>query len=459
LYQYGATPHGGVNQLGRQEGSIPVSLPTVAIVGRPNVGKSTLFNRVLRSRRAVVHEMPGVTRDRIVEEADWAGHRFLLMDTGGIVPFGESVGRYDEVVTEIAREAALRADVILFLIDGQVGLTSWDEAIAAFLHRSGKPVLLVVNKVEKEAVRAAVSEAYRLGLGDPLPISALHGRGVGDMLDRLVADFPAGSAEPPCDCRVAIVGRPNVGKSSLLNQLVGRTEALVSEVPGTTRDAVHTDLKWHGRTIRLVDTAGLRRKSRVKEAVEAFSVMRTLSALDGCDVAVLVIDASEPLAAQDARIAALIHDGGKGVLVAFNKWDLVSKDHQTYREVWREFLRQAPFLSYAAWFTFSAVSRQRLGRVLETVWEVHEARRKRVATPGLNTLLAQVVGRQPPRRHAGGVGKIYFITQAGTAPPTFVLSVNNPGFFARNYLRYLNNKLREAYGFSGSRIFIRLKKH
>ncbi len=439
-----------------------VALRTVAIVGRPNVGKSTLFNRIVRSKRAVVHESPGVTRDRIVEQTDWAGHSFLLVDTGGIVPFQEGAADepgFDRLVTEVARDAIAAADLVLFLVDGQTGPTDWDQAIAADLRRSGKPVVLGVNKAEKESVQHAAAEFYALGLGDPHPLSALHGRGVGDLLDRVVEGFPSLRPTPPCDVRVAILGRPNVGKSSLLNQLVGRTEALVSEIPGTTRDAVHTDLRWHGRTVRLIDTAGLRRKSRVVEAVEAFSAMRTLRALQECDVAVVLLDAAAGVVAQDVRIAGLVHDAGKGCLIGFNKWDLVPKDQSTYRRVWDELLRQAPFLGYAPWFTFSALTKQRLGRVLETVWQVHEDRRKRIETGELNRFLREIVAAQPPRTHAGGQGRIYFATQAGTAPPVFVLSVNEPGVFARHYLRFLNNRLRERYGFQGSRIFIKLKKH
>ncbi|MFH1845050.1 MAG: ribosome biogenesis GTPase Der [bacterium] len=436
-----------------------MSLQSVVIIGRPNVGKSTLFNRIVGSRRAVVHETAGVTRDRIVQQTDWAGFSFLLMDTGGIIPFGETVSHFDQLVSAIALEAVEQADVVLFLVDGQTGPTNWDEAIAASLRRKQTPVVLAVNKVEKDAVRLGVADFYKLGLGEPFAVSALHGIGVGDLMDQVVTDFPPSAPETACDCRIAIVGRPNVGKSSLLNALVGREEALVSEIPGTTRDAIHTDLRWHGRTLRLIDTAGLRRKTRVKEAIEAFSAMRTVRALAECHVAVLMIDASCGAVAQDARIAGQIHDAGKGVVIAFNKWDLVEKDHATYRATWDEFLRNVPFLTYAPWFTFSALSHQRLGRILETVWEVHESRQKRIDTSELNQTFAAIVKHQQPRHHAGGVGKIYYATQAGTAPPVFVVSVNNPALFARDYLRYLNNQLRKKYGFTGSRLFIKLKKH
>jgi len=436
-----------------------LALRTVAIVGRPNVGKSTLFNRILGQRRAVVHEQPGVTRDRLVETADWTGHAFYLIDTGGIIPFGESVSEFDEQVTQIARDAIAAADVVVLLVDGQVGPMGWDETIARELRRTGKPVVLAVNKTEKVSSLMTTSEFYGLGLGEPMPISALHGQGVGNLLDRVVADFPPQVAEDAADCSIAILGRPNVGKSSLLNALVGRDEALVSEIPGTTRDSIHTDLQWHGRTLRLIDTAGLRRKSRVKESVEYFSNLRSLRALDLCDVAVLIVDASRGAVAQDSKIAGLIHDSGKGVVVAFNKWDLVEKDTHTHHRVWEDFCREIPFLTYAPWFTFSALTTQRIGRILETVWEVHTERRKRVSTHKLNEFLETIIAREPPRPHAGGTGKIYYATQIETAPPTFLLSVNDPRWFARNYLRYLNNRLREEYGFPGSRIFVKLKKH
>ncbi len=431
---------------------------TVVIVGRPNVGKSTLFNRIVGERRAVVHETPGVTRDRIAAPTDWAGHAFYLLDTGGIVPFGEGVSVFDSQVTRIAHDAIDEADAVIFMVDGSGGLSTWDDSIASHLRRSGKPVVVAVNKVEKDAQRFSISEYYRLGLGDPIGISALHGHNIGDLLDRVVLGFPAREEETPCDCRVAIVGRPNVGKSSLLNLMTGRQEALVSEIPGTTRDAIHTDIHWHSRTIRLIDTAGLRRKSRIKEAVEVFSTMRTVSALEDCDVAVLMVDAEAGTVAQDARIAAMCHDSGKGVVVAFNKWDLVTKDKSTHLEVWESFLQEVPFLSYAQWFTMSALSRQRSGRVMEMVWKVFNERKKRIETAELNRFIEGVIAKQPPRYEGGGSGKVYYATQAETAPPTFVLSVNNPKFFARNYLRYLNNKIRENYGFAGVRIFLKLKQ-
>jgi GTPase len=321
-------------------------------------------------------------------------------------------------------------------------------------------VVLAVNKVEKEHQVIGVSEFYTLGLGEPFPISSLHGHGIGDLLDLVIEGFPKHDIEQPCDCKVAILGRPNVGKSSLLNLLVGKQEALVSDIAGTTRDAVHTDLKWHGKTLRLIDTAGLRRKSRVKEAVEAFSNMRTFRALEQCDVAVMMVDAEHGAVAQDSKIAGLIHDSGKGVVVAFNKWDLVeNKKHSTHLDHWEQFCKEIPFLTYAPWFTLSAITKQRSGKVLELVWDVAEQRNKRIGTSELNGFLETIIHKQPPRFHGGGTAKIYYGTQVSVAPPVFMLSVNNPHFMDRNYLRFLNNRLREEYGFKGSRIFVKTKAH
>ena len=435
-------------------------LRTVAIVGRPNVGKSTLFNRIIGQRRSVVHETAGVTRDRIAEITDWAGHPFMLLDTGGIIPYGEGVSDFDDVVTEIARNAIDEADVVLFLVDGKVGPMAWDESIARELRKKGVPVVLTVNKVEKESEKLAYTDFYSLGLGEPHSISALHGYAVGDLLDEVVAGFPKHEVEQPCDCKVAILGRPNVGKSSLLNIMTGRKDALVSEISGTTRDSVHTDLAWHGKTIRLIDTAGLRRKSRVSEAIEVFSNMRTHRALELCDIAVMVVDASVGVVTQDSKIAGLIHDAGKGVVIAFNKWDLITKkETNTHLEHWEAFCREVPFLPYAPWFTISAESRQRTGKIMEKVWEVHEARQKRIPTSELNDFLEKIIKFQQPRAYGGGLGKIYYATQIESAPPVILLSVNEPRFFARNYLRFLNNQIRKEYGFTGNRIFVKLKKH
>jgi GTP-binding protein len=435
-----------------------VSLRTVAIVGRPNVGKSTLFNRIIGQRRSVVHETAGVTRDRITETTDWGGHPFILLDTGGIIPFGEGVSDFDAVVTEIARLAIDDADVVLFLVDGKVGPMAWDESIARDLRKTGKPVVLCVNKLEKQTEQNLVHDFYSLGLGEPTGISALHGYGVGDLLDEVVKGFPQEEVDDHIECKVAILGRPNVGKSSLLNILTGEASALVSEISGTTRDSIHTDMVWHGKNIRLIDTAGLRRKSKVTEAVDVFSSMRTIRALDQCDVAIFMVDASEGSVNQDAKIAGMIHDQGKGVIVVFNKWDLIKKETNTHLTFWEEFCRDVPFVPYAPWFMISALTKQRTGRIMEKVWEVHEARQKRVPTSELNTVMERITTYQLPRAHAGGLGKIYYTTQVETAPPVILLSVNEPKFFARNYLRFINNQLRKEYPFTGNRIFVKMKK-
>lgn len=435
-------------------------LRTVAIIGRPNVGKSTLFNRIVGERRSVVHETAGVTRDRVAETTDWAGHPFILLDTGGIIPFGEADGQFDRMVTAVAQDAIEEADLVLFLVDGKVGPMAWDEAIARDLRRSGKPVVVAVNKVEKAGDQMTVHEFHGLGLGEPHAVSALHGLGVGDLLDEVVREFPSHEVEQPCDCSVAILGRPNVGKSSLLNILTGADSALVSDIPGTTRDSIHTDLKWHGHTIRLIDTAGLRRKARVQEAIEVFSNMRTIRSLEQCDVAVLVVDAEAGPVAQDAKIASLVHDAGKGVVLVFNKWDLIQdKQTHTHLKIREEFEQVVPFLGYAPWFTGSALTRQRTGKVLEMVWDVAANRKKRIPTSEFNDFLQKIVRIQQPRAYKGGLGKIYYGTQVEKEPPTFLLSVNEPRFFARNYLRYINNKIRDEYGFTGNRIFVKLKQH
>jgi len=376
------------------------------------------------------------------------------------VPFGEEVTKFDKLVTDVARTAIDEADVVLFLVDGTGGLSEWDDAIAKLLRRSGKPVVLAVNKVEKQEQQLAVHDFHALGLGEPHPISAMHGHGIGDLLDEVVAGFPQHEVETPCDGRVAILGRPNVGKSSLLNLLTGKSDALVSDIAGTTRDAVHTDLKWQGKVLRLIDTAGLRRKARVKEAVEAFSNMRTFRALEQCDCAVLMIDAERGTVSQDAKIAGLIHDSGKSVIVAFNKWDLVAnKTKDSHLETWQQFVDTVPFMTYAPRVTLSAITRQRSGKVMELVWKVLEQRQKRIETRELNLFLEGVIHRQPPRFHGGGTAKFYYASQIGTAPPVIMMSVNNPRWIARDYLRFLNNRIREAYGFEGSRIFLKTKAH
>jgi GTP-binding protein len=433
-----------------------MALPLVAVVGRPNVGKSTLFNRICGGRAAVVHEESGVTRDRHIRPAEWSGRHFTLADTGGIVPFEEGAP-FEQRISEVARHTVEMADAVLFLVDAKVGITAHDEALARELRRVRKQVHVVANKADKDAERLAAADFYRLGLGEPHAVSALHGRGVGDLLDALIADLPLGRPEPEADLRIALVGRPNVGKSSLVNTLTGQEASLVSDVPGTTRDAVDTRLRWQGRSLLLVDTAGIRRRFKHEKGVEYFSVLRSIQAIQRCDVAVLLLDATEGIVAQDARVAGEIHDAGRGVVIAVNKWDAIEKDTMTYKRFEEEVRDDLAFLSYAPVVTISARERTRTGRILELAWEVGATRQKTVETSTLNDIIEAAKRRNPPPMYNRGTGKIYYGTQTGTAPPTFTLFVNRTAYFPRHYLRYLNNRIREAVGYSGTRIRLVLK--
>lgn len=433
--------------------------PVVAIVGRPNVGKSTLFNRICGGRQAVVAEESGVTRDRNSRTAEWCGRGFLVVDTGGIVPFGDR-GHFDEDVSAIAREALAASDAAILVVDVRTGITSEDEALAREMRALDKPVFLAVNKAERERDRSDTADFHRLGVGEIFPVSALHGEGVAELLDALIAALPVVGPieEEEVDLRLALVGRPNVGKSSLLNVLVGERRALVSEIAGTTRDTVDTDLRWNKHSVRLVDTAGLRRRGRHEKGVEYFSILRTLQAVQRCDVAVLLLDAAEGLVAQDARVASEIHEKGRGCVIAVNKWDAIEKDDATVRRFEAEIRHELAFLSYAPIITISALERQRIHRVMETAWTVREAQRKKVETSRLNDILDKAMRRNPPKAHKGGLGKVYYATQTGSAPPVFTLFVNRPECFPRHYLRYLNNQVREAVGFEGTRILLDLRK-
>lgn len=435
-----------------------MSLPVVAVVGRPNVGKSTLFNRILGRREAVVAEESGVTRDRHVQAATWNDVDFLLVDTGGIVPFGER-DAFDEPVTAIARGAIATSDAILFVVDVRSGITAQDEAVARELRGIDKKVVLCVNKTEGKGDEQEAATFHRLGLGKPFPVSALHGVGAGDLLDELVRDLPKRAPSPLLDdLQVAILGRPNVGKSSLLNALVGEERALVSEIAGTTRDAVDTLVKWHGKRIRLVDTAGIRRRTKHEKNVEYFSVLRSMQSLERCDVAVLMLDATDGVVAQDARIAGEMHESGKGCLVAVNKWDLIEKDTNTARAFEKQVRDELAFLTYAPVVTISALEHTRISRILEMVWKIGEERKKTVETSKLNDILQKALARNPPRNYQNGTGKVYYATQTGTAPPVFRLFVNNPAYFPRHYVRYLNNQIRDTLGFEGSRVRLDLRK-
>ncbi len=429
----------------------------VAIVGRPNVGKSTLFNRITRSRAAVVHEQAGVTRDRHLRPADWAGRYFTLADTGGIVPHEEGEP-FEQEISEVARATIELADSVLFLVDVGSGITAHDLAIARELNRMGKRALLVVNKADKDADHLEASIFYKLGLGEPYPVSSLHGRGVGDLLDALIEGLPEGQPETASELKVALVGRPNVGKSSLLNTLVGSEQSLVSDVPGTTRDAVDSRIRWQGHDLVLVDTAGIRRRFKHNKGIEYFSVLRSIQAVNRCDVAVLMLDATEGIVAQDARVAGEIHNAGKGVVIAVNKWDAIEKDTMTFRRFEEQVHDELAFLRYAPVVSISALDRTRTGRILELAWKVGEERQKTVETSRLNDIIETAKRRNPPQMYNRGTGRIYYATQTGKGPPTFTLFVNRSAFFPRHYLRYLNNRLREAVGFVGTRIRLSLRE-
>jgi GTP-binding protein len=441
--------------------------PIVALVGRPNVGKSTLFNRLTGRRLAVTHDQPGTTRDRLHADAEWNARQFTVVDTGGIEVLPESVasGRrpgpervltqdsapYIPLMREQAEQAVAAADAVIFLTDASSGRTAGDDEVAAILRRATCPVFLAANKADNEELRQAALEFYSLGLGDVYPISALHGKGVADLLDDLVAQLP--DAEPEqADERVgiAIVGRPNVGKSSLLNKLLGEERAIVSPIPGTTRDAIDTHLEWEGTPVTLIDTAGIRRRGKVARGVEHYSVLRALRALQRCDVALLVIDGVEGVRAQDAHVARLILDEWASVVVLVNKWDAVEKDKETFKR-YSEWVRHTlRFLDYVPVLFISALTGQGVHKVLPAALGVHRARTRRITTGELNRIVQQAVRRHSPPSKRGRRLRIYYASQPGIAPPTFVFHVNDPDLVHFSYKRYLENQLREACDFSGT---------
>jgi GTPase len=440
------------------EGSGVAKRVTVAIVGRPNVGKSTLFNRILRRREALVHDEPGVTRDRHYGATSWSGHTFYVVDTGGLVP------RAREGMPGLVRDSALVAvqesDALVFVVDATTGVSSLDAEVAQVLLRSGKPVVVAANKADEPSRELLASEFFSLGLGDPVPVSALHGIGTGELLDRVIAAFPTdarGAPESDAELRVAIVGKPNVGKSSLLNVLVGEPRALVADEPGTTRDSIDSRVRWHGHAIDLIDTAGLRRRARVEEAVDVFAAVRTMRSIERADVCLLLLDATEPISNQDTRIGGFVHKAGKGLVVCFNKWDAVEKDSHTADRFKEDFKRDFAFATYAPLLFISALETTRVHKPLEVAWEVGEARSQRIPTPQLNRVLQAAAARRPPHFHSGGTGQVKYALQADVKPPRFVLYVNNPKFFDRSYVRYLNNSFRAEYAFPGSVLRLELR--
>ena len=427
-----------------------MSKPTVAIVGRPNVGKSTLFNRILGGRSAIVSDRPGTTRDRHFGDAEWNGRRFWVVDTGGLVP--DSNESMDRAIREQVETALSQADLVLLVVDGREGLHPVDQAIAEKLRRTGRPVLLAVNKLDDLPNTAAIGEFYGLGLGEPIGVSAAVGKQSGDLLDEMVARLPDPESEEDDErLEVAIVGRPNVGKSSLANKLLGEERYVVSPVAGTTRDAVDTPLKYHGRTILFIDTAGLRRHAKVQDDVEFYSTIRTEQAIERADVCVLVVDAAEGMSNQDLRIATEAWEHGCGLIVAVNKWDLIAeKDANTARRGEEGLIVKAPFLEYVPFVYVSALSGQRVRKILDLIIEVADARQVRVKTAEVNRVLEALVARQMPPQQTGDEVKLLYATQIGTAPPTIAIVSNRPTDVPESYQRYLMHGFRKEWPFLGS---------
>jgi GTP-binding protein len=442
--------------------------PVVALVGRPNVGKSTLFNRLIGRRTAIVEDIPGTTRDRIYGDSDWNGVGFLVIDTGGLeapselgaarpvtmgAPLATDSAQFVEQIQNQARLAVEEADAIVFVVDGKEGMSSADLDIAEVLRQTEKPIFLTVNKTESPQRRLDAVEFWNLGLGEPFPISAYHGDGVGDLLDAIVAVLPAHPIDEEEDesVAIAIVGRPNVGKSSLLNALIGSPRAIVSEVPGTTRDPIDTQIVYEGQPITIIDTAGIRRRGKVEQGIEQYSVLRAMRSIDRADVALLLIDGVDGVTAQDAHVAGYVLEKMKGVVVIVNKWDAVEKDSNTMIEYTKRIRAELQFLDYVPVLYISAKTTQRVHTVLPAALEVAEARRHRLGTSELNQLIRDAYEKAPFSR-GGRPLRIYYATQAEAEPPTFVLFVNDPELVHFSFERYLENQIRAHYPFVGTPI-------
>ncbi|MCI0709980.1 MAG: ribosome biogenesis GTPase Der [Chloroflexi bacterium] len=440
--------------------------PIIALVGRPNVGKSTLFNRLVGERKAVISEVPGTTRDRIEGDSDWNGIEFTVIDTGGIEVY-EPKGSRDpdafsegsaEFVPQIRSQALLaveEADIIVLVTDIQQGITAADEDVAAILQKTDKPVLVAANKADELQHVDEAYEFYALGLGDVFAVSAIHGIGTGDLLDRiveLIPEAPEFNAEEDEHLKIAIVGRPNVGKSSLLNKLLGTERAIVSDYAGTTRDALDTDIVWNGETITLIDTAGIRRRGKIIPGIEKFSVIRALNAIRRCDVALLLLDATDGVTAQDAHIAGMIVEEMKSVIIIVNKWDLVEKDNDTMNDYLESIRESLNFISYAPILFISALTGQRIHQVLETAMMVYDERMRRIPTSELNRIVGEAIQRHAPATNDPRGLKVYYVTQVRTDPPTFLFHVNDAKLVHFTYERYLENQIRAQYPIVGTPI-------
>ncbi|MCI9168003.1 MAG: ribosome biogenesis GTPase Der [Dorea sp.] len=438
-----------------------MSKPVVAIVGRPNVGKSTLFNALAGEKISIVKDTPGVTRDRIYADVSWLDRNFTMIDTGGIEPDSKDI-----ILSQMRDQAQIAidtSDVIVFMTDVRQGLIDSDSKVADMLRRSGKPIVLVVNKVDSfEKYMPDVYEFYNLGIGEPVPISAASRLGIGDMLDEITGHFSEKDEEDEEDerPRIAIVGKPNVGKSSIVNKLLGEQRVIVSDIAGTTRDAIDTEIVHDGREYVFIDTAGLRRKSRIKEELERYSIIRAVTAVERSDVVLVVIDASEGVTEQDAKIAGIAHERGKGIVIVVNKWDAIEKDDRTMKKYENEIRRVLSFMPYAEVMYVSAQTGQRLNKLYDVIDMVIENQTLRVATGVLNEIMMEAVAMQQPPSDKGKRLKLYYITQVSVKPPTFVIFVNDRELMHFSYTRYLENKIREAFGFKGTslKFFIRERK-
>ena len=428
-----------------------MSKPIVAIVGRPNVGKSTLFNALAGENISIVKDTPGVTRDRIYADVEWLNHTFTLIDTGGIEPDSNDI-----ILSQMREQAQIAidtADVILFMVDVKQGLVDSDSKVADMLRRSHKPVVLTVNKVDHhEKFLADVYEFYNLGIGDPFPISSVNKQGLGDLLDQVISLFPESVTEEEEDDRpkIAVVGKPNVGKSSIINRLLGENRVIVSNIAGTTRDAIDTEVQWDGKEYVFIDTAGLRRKNKIKEELERYSIIRTVTAVERADVVVVVIDATEGVTEQDAKIAGIAHDRGKGILVVVNKWDAIEKDDKTIYKYTNKVKEVLSFMPYAEIMFVSAETGQRLPKLFEKIDMIIENQTMRIATGVLNEIMSEAIALQQPPSDKGKRLKLYYITQVAVKPPTFVIFVNDKKLMHFSYTRYLENKIRDTFGFKGT---------
>ena len=435
-----------------------MSKPTVAIVGRPNVGKSTLFNRILGGRRAIVSEHAGTTRDRHFGDAEWNGRRFWIVDTGGLVP--DSDEPMDQAIRRQVEFALAESELVLFLVDGPAGVSPLDRAIAERLRRANRPVLLAVNKLDDLERSTAQYDFYQLGFGDPVGVSAAVGKGSGDLLDAIVARLPARTADEGAEAiNVAVVGRPNVGKSSLVNRLLGEERHLVAPEAGTTRDAIDSVLRFDGRTLNFIDTAGLRKRSKVEDDVEFYSTLRTERAVERADVCVLVVDATLGMHTQDLRIASAAWERGRGLIIVVNKWDLVEeKDANTARRGEEQITDRVPFLRYVPFLYASALTGQRVRRLLELILEVAQQRQNRVPTAEVNRVLETLIERSAPPQQTGEEVKLLYASQIGTAPPTFAIVTNRPEDVPESYQRYLLHGFRSAWRFTGSPVRLKLTR-